>query len=467
MHGVEALSKADRKAPFGARFVAPLALASTLNPINSSLVSTAIVPIAQDLGVSAADTAWLITGLYLASAVAQPTMGKLADLFGPRRVLMTALLVVAAAGLVGLVAASLGMLIATRVLIGIGTSAAYPAAMRMFRDRSDAVGAPPPRQAMAVLSLCSLAVAAVGPFLGGVLTAAFGWHAVFAVNLPLALGAMALILLWAPADRAGAAPPGRLGAGLDGIGLLLFAGFLSAAGLVLMHLARPDWRAGAAAILLGAALGAWSWHRATPFLDLRMLARNPALTLTYLRFGAIMMIGYCLFYGFAQWVQGAGGYPPETAGLMTIPMSLLAALGALAAARTVSIRTPFLIACGAALAGSMGLRLLDHNAAPWLLAGAAALFGLAMGMAPTATQIAVYVQAPAGQIGSASGLQRTFGYLGSITSASLLALSFGERPSDAGFHALMTVLAVTSAVLLGAVLLDPTLPSAEALRGRK
>jgi MFS family permease len=466
MDGIERLSAADLRAPFGVRFVAPLALASTLNPVNSSLISTAMVPIAQDLGASAADTAWLISALYLASAVAQPAMGKLADLLGPRRVLLAALLVVAVAGLVGLLSESLDMLIATRVLIGIGTSGAYPAAMRMFRDRGDALGAPPPRQAMAVLSLSSAAVAAVGPFLGGVLTAGFGWHAVFAINLPLALVAMALILLWAPSDQARAAAPGRLWAELDVIGLMLFAGFLSAAMLVLMHLAQPDWRAVAAAILLGAALGVWSWQRPAPFLDLRMLARNRALTLTYLRFGAIMMISYCLFYGFAQWMQGAGGYAPETAGLMTMPMSLLAAIGSMAAARTASIRSPFLISCGAALAGSVALSLLGHESAPWLLAAAAGLFGLAIGMAPTATQAAVYLQAPAGQTGSASGLTRTFGYLGSITAASLLALCFGQRPSDAGFHSLMIVLAATSVVLLVAVLLDRTLPSEAELRGR-
>jgi sugar phosphate permease len=96
-----------------------------------------------------------------------------------------------------------------------------------------------------------------------------------------------------------------------------------------------------------------------------------------------------------------------------------------------------------------------------------ALFGLPMGLASTATQTVVYLQAPSEQIGSAAGLQRTFAYLGSITSASLLALAFGTRPSDAGFHALMTVTAVTSFILLAAVLVDRTLPSAADLQGRE
>ena len=84
-------------AHFGFRFVTPLALGSTLNPINSTMISTALVAIARDYHASVAQTGWLIAGLYLTSAIAQPTMGRLADLFGPRRVYLFSLCVVALA----------------------------------------------------------------------------------------------------------------------------------------------------------------------------------------------------------------------------------------------------------------------------------------------------------------------------------------------------------------------------------
>ena len=64
-------------ARFGFRFVTPLALGSTLNPINSTMISTALVAIARDYHASVAQTGWLIAGLYLTSAIAQPTMGRL------------------------------------------------------------------------------------------------------------------------------------------------------------------------------------------------------------------------------------------------------------------------------------------------------------------------------------------------------------------------------------------------------
>lgn len=446
---------------FGFKFVAPLALGSMLNPINSSLISTAIVPIGQAFHASTAQTGWLIAGLYLASSVAQPTMGRFADLLGPRRVFLGALLVVALAGIAGMFAPSLEVLIATRVLIGIGTSGAYPAAMRMFRDRGEAVGGPPPRTAMGVLSMSSLSVVAVGPFLGGVLTSHFGWHAVFAVNFPLALAAMGLVLAWAPQD---ATPPGGLGqvlGGFDLVGLELFSVFLVSLMVFLMSLAHPLWPALPVAVGAGAAFAVWSLRKPEPFIDLRMLIDNRPLSFTYLRIASIMTLAYCMFYGLVQWLQSAAGLSSSQAGLVTVPMSVIAAVSSFMGARTRSIRTPFVISTATALIGSLSLFCLDHTSPLWLIGLAVGFFGFPLGMTSTATQAAVYLQAPPDKIGTASGLQRTAGYLGSIASASLLALSFGKQASDSGFHALTLVMTIISAVLLLAVCLDPTLPKPE------
>src|ERR1700723_4595394 len=147
----------DRKVHFGPTFVLPLALGSMLNPINSTMISTALAPIAKDFEATVAQTGWLIAGLYLTSAVAQPTMGRLADLLGPRRVYLFSLCVVAVAGIAGAIAPSLGTLIAVRILLGIGTSGAYPSAMRIFRTQADRIGVDPPRVAMGFMSFAGIA----------------------------------------------------------------------------------------------------------------------------------------------------------------------------------------------------------------------------------------------------------------------------------------------------------------------
>ena len=86
---------------FSWRFVTPMFLGSSLNPVNSSLIATALVPIAAAMHVSVGRTAVLVSALYLASSIAQPTAGKLSEEFGPRRVFLAGILLVLLGGLVG------------------------------------------------------------------------------------------------------------------------------------------------------------------------------------------------------------------------------------------------------------------------------------------------------------------------------------------------------------------------------
>src|ERR1700732_669514 len=87
----------SRKA-FSWRFCTPLFLTSALNPINSSLIATGLVPIAHAIGVSVGQTAVLVSALYLASAIAQPTAGKLAEELGPRRIYLVGTVLVLLGG---------------------------------------------------------------------------------------------------------------------------------------------------------------------------------------------------------------------------------------------------------------------------------------------------------------------------------------------------------------------------------
>src|SRR5258707_15294643 len=83
------------KGSFGFRFMAPLCLGAMLNPVNSTMISTALVAIARGFQATVPETGPLIGGLYLTSAIAQPTMGGLADHLGARRVFLAGLYLVA------------------------------------------------------------------------------------------------------------------------------------------------------------------------------------------------------------------------------------------------------------------------------------------------------------------------------------------------------------------------------------
>ncbi|HEY4464147.1 MAG TPA: MFS transporter, partial [Streptosporangiaceae bacterium] len=177
---------------FSWRFVTPLFMGSALNPVNSSLIATALVPIAAAVHVSVGRTAVLVSALYLASAIAQPTAGKLAGEFGPRRVFLAGIVTVLAGGLVGGLGQDLTTLIVSRVLIGIGTSASYPTAMLLIRRRAESAGlAEPPGGVLGGLVIAGMVTPAVGLPIGGLLVDAWGWRTTFLVNVPFALAALA------------------------------------------------------------------------------------------------------------------------------------------------------------------------------------------------------------------------------------------------------------------------------------
>lgn len=446
--------------PFGVRFMTPLALGAMLNPINSTMLSTALVPIADSLHIGVSETGWLIAGLYLTTAVAQPTMGRLVDLFGPRRIYLLSLVFVGAAGIFGRLASALTSLVVARVLLGIGTSGAYPAAMRIFRVEADRIGAKPPRIAMGVLSLAAISTMASGPVVGGLLTSAFGWHAIFSVNVPFAMLTAVLILVWVPKDRTRTESFGRLVEEVDLIGIALFAGFLLSLTAFLMNLrSEPLWWALFGAAVFGTAFTVHSLRRRQPFIDMRMLARNRPLVVTYLRAGLVSMVFFSVYYGFAQWLQSVIGLGSAQAGLVTLPMSVVAAVSSITGARTRGLRGPFVVGIGAALVGCICLAGADRDTPIWFLTFAITLFGVPLGSFSTATQAAVYIQAPAAEIGTAAGLQRTATYVGAMAAASLLAMMYGQHATDDGLHGLAAVMGILSGLLLIATLLDRTIPA--------
>lgn len=447
---------------FAGRLTAPLLMGSLLNPLNTTMISTALVAIGHTFGVGSAGTAWLISVLYLASAVAQPVLGRLADALGPRRVFLAGLVVVFASGLVGTLAPSLLWLIVSRVLLGIGTSAAYPAAMSVLRDEGRRVGRTPPRTVLARLSFAALGSAAVGPTLGGLLVGLFGWRGIFAVNLPVALAAFVTALIWVPADpprdrAAGARGEPSVWRSLDPLGIGLFSTALTLLVFFLLDLAHPDWWLLAPFAALACVLGWWQLRARRPFIDVRMLGRNGPLARTYLRHGIGYLLIYCVMYGFTQWLEEARGYSSSTTGLLMLPMSVAALVCSLLGARTKGIRGPLTLAAVLLLGGASLLAFLGGQTPLAVLLVAGACFGIPQGLIGTSNQAAVQAYSPAGSIGSAAGLQRTAQYIGAIAASSLIALAYGQQASDAGLHLMAVVAAFLGVVLIAVTVTDPAL----------
>src|ERR1700722_16314332 len=149
-----------------------------------------------------------------------------------------------------------------------------------------------------------------------------------------------------------------------------------------------------------------------------------------------MVVTYCVFYGFAQWVESAVGLSTSMAVPVTLPMSIIGTISSLTGVHSNGLRAPFLVSIGAQLVGCIALYFVDSHTSIWLIAGAVMFFGIPTGTFSTASQTAIYILTPAEEIGAAAGLQRTAGYIGAIAAASLLAFVYGQHASDHGLHTL-------------------------------
>jgi len=430
-----------------------------LNPLNSTMIAVALIPIGRSYHVGVAATAWLVASLYLASAIAQPVLGEIGDRLGARRVYAAGLAVVGIAGLGGAFAPSLWLLVVVRVAIGIGTSAAYPAAISMVRQQSRRLGQEAPGGVLGALSIGSLVSAAIGPALGGVLVGVLGGRSIFVVNAPPALTGLALTFRWLPADQPALRRTGDRGIwrALDAPGIVAFGAALTVLLVFLRGAKNPDWKLLAGSVVLGAVLAGWELRARRPFLDLRMLAANRPLVITYIRYGLTFLIIYGMLYGFPQWMEQVRGLSPQTAGLVLLPGSVVAGICAAAGSRGRRIRGPLLIGTGVLLSASAALLTVGAGSAVVVLITVGVLFGIPNGLNVVANQAAMYRQAPAGQPGVASGLFRTAQYIGAIFAASLIGLVYGRHASDGGLHGLALAFLALSAVLLGGTVLDPTI----------
>src|SRR6478609_4434537 len=232
--------------PFGWRTVTPLVMGSALNPVNSSVIATALVPIAAALHVPVGRTLILVSSLYLACAIAQPTAGKLAEEFGPRRVFLAGIMLVLLGGVAGGLGNNLAVLVMARVLIGVGTSCGYPSAMVIIRRRSHQAGlGEPPGSVLGSLAIAGSATVAIGPPIGGLLVGGLGWRSAFLLNVPLAAAALAMTLAWIPRDKQSPARRkiAEVATRIDLGGIVLFGGMLSALLVFLMSLPHPGWLA--------------------------------------------------------------------------------------------------------------------------------------------------------------------------------------------------------------------------------
>mgnify|MGYP001234654240 FL=1 len=254
--------------------LASLALSMLLSSLGTSIANVGLPTLAQAFSASFQEVQWVVLAYLLAITTLIVGVGRIGDILGRRRLLLAGIVLFSVASLLCGVASTLGQLLAARAAQGCGAAIMIALSMALV---GEAVPQARTGSAMGLLGTMSAIGTALGPSLGGVLIAGFGWRAIFLVNVPLGLLTFLLARRHLPVDRRG---PQTERAGFDTLGMLLLALTLAAYALA-MTMARSHFGPLNIALLLAATIGAGLFVRVearatAPLIDLAIF-RDPGL----------------------------------------------------------------------------------------------------------------------------------------------------------------------------------------------
>jgi len=409
-----------------------LCLVQFMDVLDASILNIALPSIKRDLGFSQEGLQWIVNGYILTYGGFLLLGGRVADLLGRRRILVTGLIVFAGASMVGGLAHSESLLIAARFAQGFGAAMLSPAALSSLttifskgRERNTALGA---------WAAVSGLGGAAGVLFGGLLTEGPGWRWVLFVNVPFAAVALvgAFALLKAERGKARFANFDALGAFLVTGGMLL---------LVYSLVKAPDFGWGAARTIGGLAVAA---TLLAGFVVNELRVRNPLVPMEILRVKGVAVAdvtqlitaaGFLpMFFFLTLYMQTVLGYSPIQTGLAYLPLT-----GGFIIATSISsqlfarIGTKPVIVVGAVIA-SVGLYLLSRipvdgsyvsDILPGLLIASIGLGGVFVG-ATTAANAGVSED----KAGLAAGLLNTGTQLGAALGLAIFSALATERTTS-------------------------------------
>jgi EmrB/QacA subfamily drug resistance transporter len=394
--------------------------------VDVTIVNVALPRMADDLDASFTSLQWVIDVYALALAALLMAAGSLADLFGHRRLYVAGLTVFALASLGCALAPNAAVLITFRAVQGVGgaamfaTSAALVASTYHGRDRGVAFG---------VWGAVNGAAAAAGPIMGGLLTEGFGWQAIFLVNLPIAVAAVALTLRVLPA---GARRAGRL----DLPGAFVFTVAAVALTYALIRGGEHGWTDGQT---LGAFVAAAV--AAVAFVPVELRSAHPMLDLSLLRMPAFSgLLAGALLYQLAAfsglvftslWLQNVLGLSPVRGGLALMPLAGTAFVVAGAAGRHMHRFAPRVpIAGGMVLIGAGALLMwasVHASSGQSALFAGLAVSGVGVGLSTPVLVSAAVDSVPPARAGMAGAAVNTFRQLGMTLGIALLGAVFSAK----------------------------------------
>lgn len=429
-----------------------------LNPLNSSMIAVAIPGLQNVFQLDFTVVSWIIFSFYIASAIAQPVMGKASDLFGRRKIFLAGLVVAFVASLVAPLSSNFGWLIVFRIVQSIGTSMMVAVGMAIVRIHITEKQA----TALSVMSIFLSGAAAIGPFIGGALLHWWDWPAIFFVNIPFVVASFLLAWRTIPKEEPSTSVARNMSFRrwfglIDAPGILLFTvgliallvGLLSAKSTG--HISLTNVIVGLIGLVLLAAFVRHELKETSPFIPLRTFAKYPAMTWVNVEFMLVNVLFYSLFFGFPSYLQMVRHVSEFQTGILMLSLGLCSLVTSPIAGRWIDKSGPrpaLLVSAILMTFGSVWIVTLNQNSPVISLCLALAAFGISNGLNNVGMQAALFKSSPKEIIGVASGLFNTSRYLGTILSSLLIGIVMGGTFSFRGFQVLGIILTVIALSLV-------------------
>jgi len=444
--------------------------------LDNTIVNVALPSIQSSLHLKISELEWVVTGYALTFGALMLTGGKLADLMGRRLIFVAGLVIFTLSSLACGLAGSASVLIAARVVQGVGAALMNPATLSIITVTF------PPRQrgtAIGIWAGVSALALAIGPLVGGLITEHINWNWIFFINVPV--GALGILAAFAFIDESRDTSHEQRP---DVPGLFTSALGLFALSYALIEANSYGWtstRILAAFAIAAVSLAAFvllELHQRLPMLDLSLF-RNRGFAGAN---GVMLLVGLAMFGVFfyvSLYVQQILGYSPVQAGASFLPWTVLIIVLAPQAGRVSDRIGPRPLVAGGMvlLAGSLlWFSHLGLHESFWMLLPGMVLGGLGMGsaMAPVTAAAMSSVRPDKAGVGSAvlNSMRQVGGSLGIAIMGAIVAagVSSGLKAGDprpvaflSGFHHALEVAAGIAAV--GAVIAVTTLQHAHHKRG--
>jgi EmrB/QacA subfamily drug resistance transporter len=403
--------------------------------MDNTIVNVALPSIHRELHASLAGLQWTIDAYVIVIASLLLLSGSTADRIGRRRTFQVGLILFGCSSLLCSLAPTLGWLIAARALQGVGGSMLNPVAMSIItnvftdpRERARAIGV---WGAVVGISL------ALGPIVGGALTEAVSWRAIFWINVPIAFAAVGLTAMYVPESRS--PHPRRI----DVVGQALVIVTLASLTYAIIEGPRAGWSSAqtialfAVALVALVALISHELRRVQPLIELRFFRSAPFSGATLIAVSAFAAFSGFLFIN-TLYLQDVRGYSPLQAGLCLLPMALAALVCSPLSGRLVGGRGPRLplFVAGVCMTGvALVLTQLSASTPLALLLCMYAVFGVGFGSVNAPITFAAVSGMPNNQAGVAAAVASTSRQVGQALGVAITGSILGASISgDVGRH---------------------------------